>query len=137
MAERDAKTGRFVSGSGTKSWGVTWIPGSLAKNLNDFDDTVNAMVAVVVDYSADRAVGWMKTNAPWRDRTGNARQTLNAKPEHDGFSHAISLFGGMPYQIWLEIRWAGKYAIISKAVKTQGIETMKRLKGLLDRLGRL
>lgn len=112
-------------------------PGSLRRNLRAFDGNIYALVAGVVDYSGDKAVTYMKTAAPWRDRTGNARQTLQAHGEHTTEEHSIHLYGGMPYQIWLEIRWGGKWGIIKRAVLIQGLATMNRLKGLMTKLGRL
>jgi hypothetical protein len=115
----------------------TFKPGSLKRNLRAFDGDINALVAGVVDFSSDKARTYMKTNAPWTDRTGNARQTLNSHAEHTTEYHEIHLYGGMPYQIFLEVRWAGRFAIIGPAVKFQGLATMNRLRGLVARLGRL
>lgn len=111
-------------------------PSRLSANLKHFDNDLNALVAATVDFRADKAVGWMKTTAKWTDRTGNARATLQAKPEHAETYHLIRLFGGMPYQIWLELRWAGRLAIITPAVKYQGLALMNQLRGLVNKLGR-
>lgn len=111
-------------------------PGSLKRNLRNFNGDINHLVAGVIDYSSDKAKGYMKTNAPWKDRSGNARQTLNSHAEHTSEYHEIHMYGGMPYQIWLEVRWAGRWGIIGKAVKFQGLATMNRLKGLITKLGR-
>lgn len=121
-------------------------PGSLKTNLKNFNHDIDALVAAVVDYRADKAVEYMKKGAKWKDRTGNARATLAAYTKHYGGGdiasrtaydvHEIHLHGGMPYQIWLEIRFAGKYAIIGPAVKYQGQQLMKMLDKLVTRLGR-
>jgi len=110
-------------------------PGSLGRNLRNFNGDINALVAAVVDFQGDRAVTWMKTNAPWTDRTGNARATLAAYGLHGHDFHELHLHGGMPYQIWLEIRWAGRFAVIGPAVKIQGLALMNRLRGLVRKLG--
>lgn len=110
-------------------------PGSLKRNLKAFDGDVNALVAGVVDYRGDRAVAWMKTNAKWTDRSGNARQTLSGYGLHTTEYHELHLHGGMPYQIWLEIRWSGRYAVIWPAVKYQGLALMNQLRGLVNKLG--
>ena len=112
-------------------------PGSLKRNLRTFNYDINALVAAVVDYRGDRSVDWMKSNAPWTDRTGNARATLAAYGLHGFDFHELHLHGGMPYQIWLEIRWAGRYAIIGPAVKYQGLALMNQLRGLVKKLGKL
>jgi hypothetical protein len=112
-------------------------PGSLKRNLKAFDGDINRLVAGVIDYSGDKAVAYMKTNAPWKDQTGNARATLAAYGVHTDTYHEIHLHGGMPYQIFLEVRWAGRFAIIGPAVKYQGLAVMNRLKGLITKLGRI
>lgn len=115
---------------------ITWTDkgGSIRVNLQKLDPRLYAMIATVVDYTRDRAVGDMKQGAPWKDRTGNARATLNAKAKHDKTQHILTLFGGVPYQIWLEIRWSGRWAIITPQVPIQGQKLMKRLDGLMARL---
>lgn len=112
-------------------------PGSLKRNLTNFDHDINALVAGVVDYRGDKSVAWMKTNAPWKDRTGNARATLAAYGVHGYDFHELHLHGGMPYQIWLEVRWAGRYAVIGPAVKYQGLALMNQLRNLITKLGAL
>lgn len=112
-------------------------PGSINTNLKRFNGNVNALVAGVVVYRADKAVSYMKTGAKWKDRTGNARATLAAFSLHGDDFHEIHLHGGVAYQIWLEVRWAGRLAIIGPAVKYQGLALMNQLRGLLGKLGRL
>jgi hypothetical protein len=111
-------------------------PGSLRANLKNFDGDVNALVAGVVDFQGVKAMAWMKVNAKWKDRTGNARQTLAAYGLHADTWHEIRLHGGMPYQIWLEVRWAGRYAVIIPAVRFMGLALMNRLRGIVNKLGR-
>lgn len=67
----------------------------------------------------------MVDNAPWTDRTGNARQTLSAEVYHKtDTSVALVAKGEMEYQVYLELvkkgqsilspelQNAGKYAVI-------------------------
>lgn len=66
---------------------------------------------------APRIEAWMKANAPWEDRTGNARQTLWS----DVFDLAnravgVILAHGVDYGIFLELANAGRYAIIAPAI---------------------
>lgn len=125
----------MASGSGVSAT-FEFKPGSLRANMKRFDGDVNALVAGVVDFQGTKAVAWMKVNAKWKDRTGNARQTLSGHGEHAFDYHLIKLYGGMPYQIWLEVRWSGKYAIIGPAVKYHGLALMNRLRGIVNKLGK-
>jgi hypothetical protein len=114
----------------------TWDPGTLLVATQQIERDIGALIATVVDFSATKAEAHMKTGAKWTDRTGNARQTLRAAASHaaDLSWHEIKLFGGMPYQVWLEIRWGGRYAIIGPSIPIEGREMMKRLNGLITRL---
>lgn len=58
---------------------------------------------------------WMKTNAPWTDRTTDARTGLAADVEQEGDAWRVVLHGGVDYQFWLETRWNGRFAVIGPA----------------------
>lgn len=115
---------------------ITWTAkgGDIRVNLQKLDPRLYSLISATVDFTRDKAVGEMKQAAPWTDRTGNARATLNAKSKHERTQHTIRLFGGVPYQIWLEIRWAGRFAVITPQVPIQGRKLMERINGLMARL---
>lgn len=70
----------------------------------------------------------MRTNARWTDQTSNARNGLQAIPERPGKgSYRITLTHSVPYGIWLEVRWSGKYGIIPESVRQGGNELMTLL----------
>lgn len=115
--------------------GLKFDDTTLKRNLADVSDRVDTYIAASVSYSSDRTVAYAKETAPWRDRTGNARSGLRAEIEWiPKVSHSIYLFHTMSYGIWLEIRWAGKYAVILPTLKVQGPATMVLLSGLFSRL---
>jgi len=87
---------------------------SLSPNLQRLLPAVDAAVSLVFDHYEPKLETYMRSNAKWTDRTGNARASLSA--EHHGIpmvEHTMVLYGSMPYSIWLEVRWSGKYAIIA------------------------
>ena len=59
---------------------------------------------------------WMKTNASWTDRTGNARQGLTVTVHDVTDAIIIRLSHGVDYGWFLETRFAGAYSIIAPAV---------------------
>ena len=60
---------------------------------------------------------WMKANAPWTDRTGNARQSLYTEVNQVVQSMVeLVLSHGVEYGIHLEMRSAGKWGIVDKAI---------------------
>lgn len=55
---------------------------------------------------------YAKRQASWTDRTANARQSLYAIVSQENGKTTIFLSHGMDYGVWLELRNAGRYAII-------------------------
>lgn len=88
----------------------------------------------VAQYSAPRVENYMKMNAPWKDQTGNARNGLAARPYRAGTEVGIVLFHQVPYGIYLETRWDGKYAIIQPTIDAMGPEVMSLYDRILERM---
>lgn len=86
---------------------------SLTPGLKALLPKVDAGVDLAFDMMEAAAASYARANAPWTDRTGNARQGLKAKHEKTPMvEHALIIYHSMPYGIWLEVRWSGRYAII-------------------------
>jgi hypothetical protein len=79
----------------------------------------------------------MKHNAPWRDRTTNARNGLFAVARRLGRSFAILLGHSVDYGIYLEAKPEdeGGRPIIMPTIRLYAPKVMKTLHKLLDRLG--
>lgn len=125
---RDAR-GRFTSGGGKGR--IRWTENTLIPGVNGFDIAVNKIMAASTELHATKAEAEMRANASWRDRTGNARAGLRAEAFHELNRHGIDLFHSVPYGIWLEVRWGGRYAIIDPTLQRQGIEVMKTIASLM------
>jgi hypothetical protein len=80
---------------------------------------------------ASRVEAYAKENAPWEDRTGDARDGLTAKGQQRLFEYRIILYHTVDYGIWLEVRWNGKYAIIVPTIIHMGNELMSELSMVL------
>ena len=108
----------------------------LGRNLEQFPDRVDGAVHAVMEYQGQKAASHMKTNARWTDRTGNARNGLGYKVTWEPkVLHAIHLFHRVSYGIFLETRWAGRYAIILPTIQQFGPDTMRLLDKLFRRMG--
>lgn len=108
---------------------------TLTPGLKEFPPKLDIAVARTVDYFAPNAESYMKQNAPWEDRTGNARNLLHATPFHEPpVQHGIVLAHGVPYGIWLEVRFEGRYSIIQPTIEAMGPEMMNTFAGLLSRM---
>lgn len=106
------------------------LEGDLVGNLAEFDNKARRAIRAAAEYVAPQAEQWMKQNAKWTDQTGAARSGLGAKVVDNGNSVAIVLFHSVPYGVFLEVRWGGKYAIIEPTIQTMAplyVEAVGRL----------
>lgn len=85
---------------------------TLSPELRNLDDRGVRAIRIIMDYWATRAVSQMRAGARWTDRTGNARNGLAAIRQNESDGASLTLYHTMPYGIWLEVRWSGRYAII-------------------------
>ena len=91
----------------------TFVFDSLTPRLKELLPRIDAAVDLVFDRYEPISETYARTNAPWTDRTGNARQGLFAQHDKEAMvRHELTVYGTMPYTFWLEVRWSGKYAII-------------------------
>lgn len=95
---------------------------------------LDAGLAAIMAMKAGVVQSDARLNAPWQDQTGNARNGLMAKASKDDRGHVITLFHTMPYGIWLETRWSGRYQVIVPTIQTQGPQVMDMVKTLLARI---
>lgn len=96
---------------------ISWS-GDLEKNLALLDARIRRAMVTAAHYVAPQAEEFMKNNASWTDQTGNARNGLKAVVETGGVDTvAIVLFHSVPYGVFLEVRWGGRYAIIEPALQ--------------------
>lgn len=85
----------------------------MLQRLTTYGQNVKLAQHRVAEYFAPIVETEAKQNAPWTDRTGNARQGLHGFVEDLSASVvAITLAHGVSYGIFLELRNQGRYAII-------------------------
>src|SRR5688572_21419528 len=106
----------------------------LMASITRLGPRVEAAAYAVLERQGDLAVAHMKTDAPWTDRTGVARSTLDSTVFKRGSRLYLNLFGRAPYQIYLETKNGGKFAIIGPTIVTWGPRIMRSFAGLIDRL---
>lgn len=100
------------------------------------DDRIKHIIAGQFMYASDEAVTFAKDNAPWTDRTGNARAGL-----HSGVSEGLRgdffelyLAHTVFYGIYLETRWNGKYQIIAPTILYTGAKIVERMASIFEKL---
>lgn len=109
--------------------------GGLEYNLNNGEKQIDSKLQAVLEFYAPEVENWMKTNAPWTDQTGNARNGLAARAYQDRDGQGIILYHQVPYGIWLEVRFNGEYAIIGPALEYWGPIVMSGCKDMLEKIG--
>lgn len=97
-----------------------------------YSKAVNDAVYKIALRYAPEIEAWMKSNAPWKDRTGNARQTLNSEAAQDLAFDLVAIFfrHGMEYGRFLELGNGGRYAIIGPAMDHFGPKIMADIQAL-------
>lgn len=110
-----------------------WVvsPDVLAKNVGDYGQRLLKAILALGQVFAQRIANYAKGNAPWTDRTGNARQGLTGLciPAATGFT--IYLFHTMFYGIYLELKNGGRYAIILKSMEAHYGPLMGAIRALI------
>lgn len=107
--------------------GFRWVENSLSPRAAVFTITANKAIGATVDKIAEEMQEWAQENAPWEDRTGDARAELEATTTHRGFHHEIDLHHGVDYGIWLELIQSGTFAIILPTIEHFGFVLMDEL----------
>lgn len=104
---------------------------NLKRNLSGVHNDINRKMATVMQYDADYATGWLKTNAPWHDNTGAARSGLNSMAASINNQHEILMAYSVYYGIWLEVAHSGRWAIITPGVRIIGDKVMRDMELML------
>lgn len=115
--------------------GIVWTSDTLTPRMKTLGQKIHAGIAVYLKAQETRVQNSARRNAPWKDRTGNARNGLFAQYSGSLDRHEIRLYHTVPYGIWLEVRWEGKYAIIVPTIQQEGARIMQGIGKLIDKLG--
>lgn len=99
---------------------------SLAVALAGADAEVYAEAQKIVLEVAQKSLEYAKANAPWEDRTGDARAGLNVDVQSDGDSILMSLYHTVDYGLWLEVIQSGNFAIIMPTLEGFALDEVAR-----------
>lgn len=98
-------------------------------------DTIGPALDVLIATAYQRAESVMQqsaaiiqadaqANAPWTDRTGEARSGLTAEVYNDGGELVLELYHTAEHGEWLEIIQDGRFAIIMPTLEAHGGEIL-------------
>jgi hypothetical protein len=113
--------------------GIQWDDQITPKLQRAASGGVDRFLKNVMQLHAPRVEGYARRNAKWHDRTGNARSGLRgiAESQTNG-PYKIILAHGVPYGIYLEVRWSGRLGIINPTLAAEGPEVMRTVSAGLD-----
>lgn len=104
--------------------GLNWTSDTLTPNFGQSEARAIQYLTRTTEYYSLRVETFAKSKAKWTDRSSNARNSLAGSYVADvGASSSrfeITISHGMPYGIWLELRYGQKFAIINKTIDSQG-----------------
>jgi hypothetical protein len=113
--------------------GFTFNSASLLGGLEEMSRKQTA-VFVKVQTEATKLEDYAKQKAPWTDRTGQARRSLNASVSAINNGFRITLSHGVDYGIWLELAHEKRFAIVMPAIKAKGPQIIQSFEGFLNKL---
>ena len=104
---------------------------SLIKGLSEREIKTRASIGLYADTVAKKMESYAKTNKPWIDRTGRAKQSLNSSWKWKGDVARVELSHGVDYGVYLEFCNEKRYAIIRPTIDTISPEAIKGLNKIL------
>ena len=114
--------------------GIRWTtpPSELAAAVERYGDRVLQAVAAVAQYVATQMQNQAQADAPWTDRTGNARTGIFGTSEADFAAHVVTIYlshgATIDYGIWLELANSGSYAVIMRTMEAHYESLMQLLR---------
>jgi hypothetical protein len=113
---------------------MVWEDRGLTDGINKGSKRTQDAVMLTLERYAPEIEGYMKVNAPWSDQTSNARNGLAARAFRESGSMGIVMFHQVPYGIYLETKYSGRYAIIGPTIEEYGPRVMGSLRGLMGEI---
>ena len=114
--------------------GIRWTtpPSELATAIERYGDRVLTAVAAVAQRVATEMQNQAKADAPWTDRTGNARTGIFGTSEADFAAHVVTIYlshrATISYGVWLELANSGSYAVIMRTMESHYESLMQLLR---------
>lgn len=114
--------------------GIRWStpPSELATAIDRYGDRVLTAVAAVAQRVATEMQNQAQADAPWTDRTGNARTGIFGTSEADFAAHVVTIYlshgATIDYGLWLEISNSGKWGIVMRTMESHYEPLMQMLR---------
>lgn len=96
----------------------------------EFQAKFKASMPIVMRSVASQIKAYAKANAPWTDRTGNARQGLQYRTNISDSEIEIVLYHTMEYGFWLELAHQRRYKILEQSIQAKAPELVDAIRRL-------
>lgn len=96
--------------------------------LDELKKKVEAGLLIYGETVAKDFESYAKSNRPWTDRTGNARQRLHGYTEKIMHGIRICIAHGVDYGIFLELAHEKKYAILEPTVRLKSNDAINGIR---------
>lgn len=114
---------------------MKWDIDGLEQGLENFGAKAEAAFAMYAKNSALKLQNYARSNRPWTDRTGTARQRLTGSSSKGAHWYELKLSHGVNYGVFLELAHEKQFAIIMPTIEKVGSsEIMPGFRNLLERL---
>ena len=104
---------------------------NLIKGLAEREIKTRAALGLYADTVAKKMESHAKSNKPWVDRTGRAKQSLNSSWKWVGDVARVELSHGVDYGIYLEFCNEKRYAIIKPTIDAISPQAIRGLNKIL------
>lgn len=115
----------------TKKQSLVWQGEDLVKGVKSHQLRVIEAVYKLGMYWAAQMETYAKSHHKWKDRSGAATSGIRATVTREGRNTVINLYHTAEHGIWLEVRWAGKFAILMPTIDLFGPRVLDSLRKLL------
>jgi len=103
----------------------------MKRNMAAYGVAVNNTLFQLGQFFAEKRLEpFAKRNAPWSDRTSNARQGLFAVTLKEGDKVVLILSHGVDYGVFLELAHQGNFAIIGPTLQQHYGEIMQAVRAI-------
>ena len=103
----------------------------LISGLAEREVKTRAALGLYADTVSKKMEAHAKSNKPWTDRTGRAKQSLNSSWSWRGDVARVELSHGVDYGIYLEFCNERKYSIIRPTIDYISPSAIKGLKNII------
>ena len=104
---------------------------NLIKGLAEREIKTRAALGLYADTVAKKMESHSKSNKPWVDRTGRAKQSLNSSWKWVGDVARVELSHGVDYGIYLEFCNEKRYAILKPTIDAISPQAIRGLNKIL------